>query len=174
MLVSDLKKTIREIPDFPKPGIVFYDVSTLFRNAGAFRAAVDTMVERFRGEPLDAIAGIEARGFVLAAAMAYRMETGLILVRKQGKLPAATEGESYTLEYGSASVEMHKDAVEKDQRVLVVDDLPATGGTAAATGRLVRRLGGRLQGYAFMVELEFLSGRDKLDSNNVFSLVRYE
>lgn len=174
MLVADLKKTIREIPDFPKPGINFYDVSTLFRKAAAFRAAVDTLVERFRGEPLDAIAGIEARGFVLAAAMAYRLEVGLILVRKQGKLPARTEAETYTLEYGTAAVEMHRDAVEPDQRVLVVDDLLATGGTAAATGRLVRRLGGRVQGYAFMVELEFLSGRGKLDSDNVFSLIRYE
>jgi len=174
MLVVDLKKTIREIPDFPKPGINFYDVSTLFRNAAAFRTAVDTMVERFRGEPVDAIAGIEARGFVLAAAMAYRMESGLILVRKKGKLPADTEAESYTLEYGTAEVEMHRDAVEKEQRILVVDDLLATGGTAAATGRLVRRLGGRLQGYAFMVELDFLSGREKLDSDNVFSLIRYD
>jgi len=174
MLVADLKKTIREIPDFPKPGINFYDVSTLFRKAAAFRAAVDTLVERFRGEPLDAIAGIEARGFVLAAAMAYRLEVGLILVRKQGKLPARTEAETYTLEYGTAAVEMHRDAVEPDQRVLVVDDLLATGGTAAATGRLVRRLGGRVQGYAFMVELEFLSGRGKLDSDNVFSLIRYD
>jgi adenine phosphoribosyltransferase len=174
MLVADLKKTIREVPDFPKPGINFYDVSTLFRNAEAFRTAVDTLVERFRGEPVDLLAGIEARGFVLAAAMAYRMETGLILVRKKGKLPAATEQESYELEYGTAEVEMHRDAVEPDQRVLVVDDLLATGGTAAATGRLVRRLGGRLQGYAFMVELEFLSGREKLDSDNIFSLIRYD
>ena len=174
MLVTDLKKTIREIPDFPKPGINFYDVSTLFRNAEAFRTAVDTMVERFRGEPVDAIAGIEARGFVLAAAMAYRMETGLILVRKKGKLPAETEGESYSLEYGTAEVEMHRDAVEQEQRILVVDDLLATGGTAAATGRLVQRLGGRLQGYAFMVELEFLAGREKLDSDNIFSLIRYD
>lgn len=174
MLVTDLKKTIREIPDFPKPGINFYDVSTLFRKAEAFRTAVDTMVERFRGETVDAIAGIEARGFVLAAAMAYRMETGLILVRKKGKLPAETEGESYSLEYGTAEVEMHRDAVEQEQRILVVDDLLATGGTAAATGRLVRRLGGRLQGYAFMVELDFLSGREKLDSDNIFSLIRYD
>jgi adenine phosphoribosyltransferase len=174
MLVADLKKTIREIPDFPKPGINFYDVSTLFRNAEAFHTAVDTMVERFRGEPVEAIAGIEARGFVLAAAMAYRMESGLILVRKKGKLPAATVAESYTLEYGTAEVEMHQDTVEPEQRVLVVDDLLATGGTAAATGRLVRRMGGRLQGYAFMVELDFLSGRETLESDNIFSLIRYQ
>jgi adenine phosphoribosyltransferase len=174
MLVADLKKTIREVPDFPKPGINFYDVSTLFRNADAFRIAVDKMVERFRGEPIDAIAGIEARGFVLAATMAYHMDRGLILVRKAGKLPSLTERESYSLEYGEASIEMHRDAVEAGQRVLVVDDLLATGGTAAATGRLIRRLGGELQGFAFMVELDFLSGRGKLDSDNVFSLIRYD
>jgi adenine phosphoribosyltransferase len=174
MLVADLKKTIREIPDFPKPGINFYDVSTLFRNAGAFRAAVDTLVQRFSGETIDAIAGIEARGFVLAATMAYRLDCGLILVRKAGKLPAETAEESYSLEYGEASIEIHRDAVEKGQRVLVVDDLLATGGTAAATGRLTRRLGGRLEGFAFMVELGFLPGREKLESDNIFSLIRYE
>lgn len=174
MLVADLKKTIREIPDFPKPGIKFYDVSTLFRNAVALRIAVDTMVERFRGEAIDAVAGIEARGFILAAAMAYRMECGLILVRKSGKLPGDTESESYNLEYGKASIEMHRDAVERDQRVLVVDDLLATGGTASATARLLERLGGRLAGYAFMVELNFLDGREKLDSDNIFSLIRYD
>lgn len=174
MLVADLKKTIREIPDFPKPGVNFYDVSTLFQNAVAFRVAVDTLVERFRGDSFDAVAGIEARGFVVAAAMAYRMECGLILVRKSGKLPAETDSESYTLEYGEASIEMHRDAIERDQKVLVVDDLLATGGTAAAAGRLLSRLGGRLAGYAFMVELNFLNGRSKLDSDNIFSLIRYD
>jgi adenine phosphoribosyltransferase len=174
MLVADLKKTIREVPDFPKPGINFYDVSTLFRNPEAFRTAVDTLVERFRGESIDAIAGIEARGFILASVMAYRMESGLILVRKQGKLPADTAAESYSLEYGQATVEMHRDAVEQGQRVLVVDDLLATGGTAATTGRLVRKLGGEVEGFAFMVELDFLKGREKLDSDNVFSLIRYD
>jgi adenine phosphoribosyltransferase len=174
MLVADLKKTIREVPDFPKPGINFYDVSTLFRNAEAFRTAVDTLLERFRGESIDAIAGIEARGFILASVMAYRMDCGLILVRKAGKLPAETAAESYSLEYGEASVEIHRDAIDAGQRVLVVDDLLATGGTAAATGRLIERLGGKLEGYAFMVELDFLSGRDKLDSQNIFSLIRYD
>jgi len=173
MLVTDLRKTIREVPDFPKPGINFYDVSTLFRNAEAFRTAVDTLVERFRGDSIDAVAGIEARGFVLASVMAYRMKCGLILVRKAGKLPAETAGESYSLEYGEASMEIHRDAIDAGQRVLVVDDLLATGGTAAATGRLIERLGGTLEGYAFMVELDFLSGRDRLDSQNIFSLIRY-
>ena len=174
MLVADLKKTIREVPDFPKPGINFYDVTTLFRNAEAYRTAVDTLVERFRGETIDAVAGIESRGFVLGAAMAYHLECGLILVRKAGKLPADTMSESYSLEYGEASIEIHRDAIERDQRILVVDDLLATGGTAAAAGRLVTRLGGRLEGYAFMVELGFLEGRSKLDSDNLFSLIRYD
>jgi adenine phosphoribosyltransferase len=174
MLVSDLKKTIREVPDFPKPGINFYDVSTLFRDAEAYRSAVERMVARFQGQPIDALAGIEARGFVLAAAMAYELGLGLVLVRKTGKLPAETEGESYQLEYGEARIEVHRDAVQPGQRVVVVDDLLATGGTAAATGRLVERLEGRLEGYAFLVELGFLRGRAKLGDSAVFSLLHYD
>ena len=174
MLVSDLKKTIREIPDFPKPGINFYDVSTLFREATAFHSAVERMVGRFRGQSIDALAGIEARGFVLASAMAYELGVGLVLVRKAGKLPGKTEEESYELEYGQASIEIHRDAVEPGQRIAIVDDLLATGGTAAAAGRLVERLGGRFEGYAFMVELGFLDGRQALGESNVFSLINYE
>ncbi len=173
MLVSDLKRTIREVPDFPKPGINFYDISTLFRNPVAFRSAVDRMLERYRGEKIDALAGIEARGFVVASAMAYQMGTGLILVRKPGKLPCDTEGEEYALEYGSGRVEVHRDAIAAGQRVLVVDDLLATGGTAAASGRVLERLGGRVEGYAFLVELLPLFGRKKLPSSNVFSLMQY-
>lgn len=173
MLVADLKKTIREVPDFPKPGITFYDVSTLFRNAEAFRSVVVRLVERYRGEKLDALAGIEARGFVLAAAMAYELGVGMVLVRKAGKLPCETEPEEYALEYGKARVEVHRDAVGPGQRVLVVDDLLATGGTAAAAGRIVQRLGGRVDGYAFLVELAFLGGRKQLASENVFSLIQY-
>jgi adenine phosphoribosyltransferase len=174
MLLADLKKTIREVPDYPKPGIHFYDVSTLFRNPEAFRSAVERMVGRFRGQPIDALAAIEARGFVLASAMAYALEVGLILVRKAGKLPAETEAEAYELEYGQEQVEVHRDAVKRDQKIVVVDDLLATGGTAAAAGRLVERLGGRLEGFAFMVELGFLNGRDALGDSNVFSLLHYE
>lgn len=173
LFVADLKRSIREVADFPKPGITFYDVSTLFRRAEAFASAVDRMVERFRGQPLDALAGIEARGLVLAAPMAHALGLGLILVRKQGKLPAATEGESYSLEYGESRVEVHRDAIETGQRVVVVDDLLATGGTAAAAGRLLQRLGARLEGYAFMVELDFLAGRPVLEHDNVFSLIHY-
>jgi adenine phosphoribosyltransferase len=174
MRVSELKKTIREIPDFPEPGITFYDVSTLFRDATAFGATVDKMEERFRGEPIDALAAIEARGFVLGAALAYRLGVGLILLRKKGKLPAETEGESYTLEYGAAHIEVHRDAVVEGQRLIVVDDLLATGGTAAAAGRLLDRLGGRIEGYAFMIELGFLRGRKRLGDSAVFSLIRYD
>lgn len=173
MLVSDLKRTIREVPDFPKAGITFYDISTLFRNPVAFRSAVDRMLERYRGEKIDALAGIEARGFVVASAMAYQMGIGLILVRKPGKLPCDTEGEEYALEYGTGRIEVHRDAVAAGQRVLVVDDLLATGGTAAASGRIIERLGGRVEGYAFLVELLPLSGRRKLPSSNVFSLIQY-
>ena len=174
MRVADLKKTIREVPDYPKPGINFYDVTTLFRDAEAFRAAVDVMVERYRGERIDALAGIEARGFVLASAMAYQLGVGLVLVRKEGKLPAATEGESYKLEYGEARMEIHRDAVEPGQRVVVIDDLLATGGTAVAAGRVLERLGARVEGYGFMVELEFLKGREELDSESVFTVIRYD
>jgi adenine phosphoribosyltransferase len=171
MLVHELRKIIREIPDFPKPGINFYDVSTLFRNAEAFRYTLEKMVERYRGERIDAVAGIEARGLVLAAVMARDLGTGLILVRKPGKLPWHTESEEYSLEYGTSRIEIHRDAVKAGQRILVVDDLLATGGTAAATGRLVQRLGGTIEGYAFMVELTFMGGRKHLDPAPVFSLI---
>jgi adenine phosphoribosyltransferase len=173
MLVSELKKAIREIPDFPKPGINFYDLSTLFRNAKAYRGAVDRMLERYRGERIDYMAGIEARGFILAGTLAYELGLGLVLLRKPGKLPGETVGESYALEYGEARLEMHKDAVEAGDRVVVVDDLLATGGTAAAAGKLIRSVGARVEGYGFLVELGFLGGREKLDSNAVFSLIQY-
>ncbi len=174
MLVSDLKQTIREVPDFPKPGINFYDVTTLFRHPEALRSTVRRLVERYEGDRFDALAGIEARGFVLASAMAYELGKGLVLIRKPGKLPAETETEEYSLEYGSATMEIHRDAVEKGQRVLVVDDVLATGGTARAAGNLVERLGATVEGYAFMVELGFLPGRKTLGDESVFSLIRYD
>jgi len=173
MLESDLKSTVREIPGFPKPGITFYDVSTLFRRADAFRAVVDRFVERYRDERIDVIAAIEARGFVLGAAAATELRVGLVLARKAGKLPHATETESYDLEYGCASIEVHRDAVEAGQRVLVVDDVLATGGTAAAVGRIVSRLGGHLTGYAFLLEIDALGGRKQLGGAPVFSLLHY-
>jgi len=173
MLVSDLKKIIREVPDYPKPGITFYDLTTLFKNGDAFRTVIDRLAERFRDDKIDLIAGIEARGFMLAAALAYQYEIGIVPVRKPGKLPWRITGEDYTLEYGQGRLEVHEDAVEKGQRVLIVDDVLATGGTAAATGRLVARLGAAVCGYAFLLELGFLNGRDRLGSNNVFSLITY-
>lgn len=173
MCGAELKRTIREVRDFPKVGINYYDVSTLFRDAVAFRAVIETLVERYRGERLDALAGIEARGFVVASAMAFELGTGLILVRKPGKLPAAKEAESYRLEYGEGRLEVHRDAVEAGQRVLVVDDLLATGGTAAATARILTRLGAQVAGFGFVIELSALGGRAALGSD-VFSLLQYE
>jgi adenine phosphoribosyltransferase len=173
MLVSDLKKLIREIPDYPKPGITFYDLTTLFRNGEAFRRVIERLAERFQKDRIDVVVGIEARGFMLAAALAYEYRVGIVPVRKPGKLPWRVTGEDYTLEYGSGRLEAHEDALEKGQRALIVDDVLATGGTAAATGRLVDRLGAVVCGYAFLLELGFLSGRTRLNSDNVFSLVSY-
>jgi len=173
MLVSDLKKIIREVPDYPKPGINFYDLTTLFKNGEAFRTVIERLAERFREDKIDVVVGIEARGFMLAAALAYEYELGVVPVRKPGKLPWRITAEDYTLEYGQGRLEVHDDAVEKGQRVLIVDDVLATGGTAAATGRLINRLGATVCGYAFLVELCFLNGRDRLGSDNVFSLITY-
>ncbi len=174
MLVGDLKKVIRKIPDFPKPGINFYDITTLFADPVAFRTAANKMIERYRGEKIDAFVGIEARGFILAAVMAYSLEAGLVLVRKPGKLPGKTLAEEYSLEYGAGQVEIHEDAVEPGQRVVIVDDLLATGGTAAAVGKLLNRVDARVEGFAFMVELAFLGGREGLGDRNVFSLLTYD
>jgi len=173
MLVSDLKKIIREVPDYPKPGITFYDLTTLFKNGPAFHSVIERLAERFRTDKLDAVIGIEARGFMIAAALAYELKLGIVPVRKPGKLPWKLMGEDYTLEYGTGRLEMHEDGIERGQRVLVVDDVLATGGTAAATGRLVERLGGKVYGYGFLAELKFLGGRERLGSDNVFSLISY-
>ncbi len=173
MLVSDLKKVIREVPDFPKPGVLFYDVSTVFERFDATRLVVGTLTERFRGEGVDVVVGIEARGFVLAALVAHQLGLGLAMVRKPGKLPRETLAEDYELEYGRGRLEMHRDAIGEKGRVLVVDDVLATGGTAAATGRLVARAGGRVVAFSFLAELEFLSGRSRLEGTEVFSLLRY-
>jgi adenine phosphoribosyltransferase len=173
MLVSDLKKIIREIPDHPKPGIVFYDLTTLFKDAGALHSVIDRLAERFRGDRIELIAGVEARGFMIAAALAYALKLGIVPIRKPGKLPWRVAGEDYTLEYGDGRLELHEDAVERDQRVLIVDDVLATGGTAAASARLIERLGGTVAGFAFLVELQFLKGRSRLTSDNIFSLISY-
>ena len=169
----DLRVRIRDIPDFPKPGIVFRDITPLLADADAFRAMVDRFVERYRGRA-DVVLGIESRGFLIGAAVAYGLGTGIALVRKPGKLPAQTYAARYELEYGSDMLEIHHDAIGTGHRVLIVDDLLATGGTAAAAVELVRRCGGDVLGCAFVIELAFLGGRRRLRDIEVFSLVTYE
>lgn len=172
-MTTDLKSLIREIPDFPKPGILFRDITTLLQKADAFRLAVDRLVERYRDDKIEQIVAIESRGFILASAMAYLLGTGLIPVRKPGKLPHETLRETYDLEYGSDSLEMHADALGGGHRVLIVDDLLATGGTASAALALARRSGANVVGCAFLIELSDLNGRARLGGLPVFSLVTY-
>src|SRR5246127_76202 len=174
MNADQLKKLIREIPDFPKPGILFYDITTLLRDKAGFAQLIDLFSEHYIGRQIDLILGMEARGFIFGPALAYRLNAGFVPVRKPGKLPAATVKCEYELEYGSNCLEVHKDAIEQGQRVLIVDDLLATGGTAEATARLVKSLGGEIAGLAFVVELDFLNGHDKLKPYNVFSLLHYD
>ena len=169
-----LKKLIREVPDFPKKGILFYDITTLLKDKVGFARLIDALSEHYIGKEIDLILGMEARGFIFGPALAYRLNAGFVPVRKPGKLPAETAKVSYELEYGSNSLEMHKDAIQKGQRVLIVDDLLATGGTAVATAELATRLGGHIAGLAFVVELDFLQGREKLAKYEVFSLLHYD
>jgi adenine phosphoribosyltransferase len=171
--VEELKKKIREIPDFPKEGILFYDVTTLLKDADGLRQAIDLMVDPYVGAGIDKVVGIESRGFILAPAIATRLGAGFVPVRKPGKLPAETLEVAYDLEYGQDRIEIHEDAIEAGERVLIVDDLMATGGTAAAAVELVRRLEANLVGAAFLVELEFLQGRSKVPGVEIFSLLKY-
>jgi len=173
-MVEQLTGLIREIPDFPKPGITFKDITPLLADADAFRAAVDGIADRFADLAVDRVLGIEARGFILAAPIAYRFGAGFTPVRKAGKLPWQVEAEEYALEYGTDLLEIHKDAVAPGERVLVVDDVLATGGTAAATIRLVEKLGGQVVGLGFILELAFLAGRQRLPGREIVSLIRYE
>jgi len=170
---DQLKKLIREIPDFPKKGILFYDITTLLKDKSGYAALIDQLAEHYIGKQVDLILGMEARGFIFGPALAYRLNAGFVPVRKPGKLPAATARVEYDLEYGSNALEVHKDAIEKGQRVLIVDDLLATGGTAQATAKLATTLGAQIAGLGFVVELDFLKGRDKLKSYDVFSLLHY-
>jgi adenine phosphoribosyltransferase len=171
--VDALKSKIRHVPDFPRAGILFYDVTTLLRDPQGFKLSLDSIVAPFEERAIDIIVGIESRGFILGGAVADRLGAGFVPVRKLGKLPAATVQASYALEYGSDSLEVHKDAVESGQRVLIVDDLLATGGTAAATVNLVESLGGRVEGVAFLIELVALNGRGKLADHQIHSVLRY-
>jgi adenine phosphoribosyltransferase len=173
-LTRDLGQLIRSIPDFPKEGILFRDITTLLKDAEGFRTAVDRMTEPYRKAKIDKVVCVEARGFILGGAMAYQLGCGVVPVRKPGKLPYEVETQSYTLEYGTACVEIHKDALESGETVLLVDDLLATGGTARAAADLVERLGGRIHGMAFLVELLDLQGRKLLDKYDVFSVIKYE
>ncbi len=172
--MEDLKKLIREIPDFPKPGILFYDITTLLKDKCGLRATIDAMCAHYRGQPIDVVLGIEARGFIFAPALAYALGAGFVPVRKPKKLPSECLRVSYDLEYGTDSLEMHKDAIVRGNRVLIVDDLLATGGTAAAVAKLVEQAGGTVAGLGFVVELTFLNGRRKLTGHDVFSLLKYD
>lgn len=168
-----IKSRVRDVPDFPKPGIVYKDITPILSDPRAFNMCLDLMAERYDGERLDAIVGIESRGFIFGAALAARMRKAFVPVRKPGKLPSATHKVSYDLEYGSDAIEIHQDAVHPGERVLVVDDLIATGGTAWAACELVRRLGGEVIGATFVIELEFLSGKQRLLPIETFSLLQY-
>ncbi len=169
----NLVETIREVPDFPKPGILFYDITTLLQNGSAFQQTVDTLLERYQGRSIDAIVAMESRGFIFGAPMAYKMGISLVPVRKPGKLPAETYEVSYDLEYGSNTLQIHRDALQPGARVLIVDDLLATGGTTVATCSLVEKLGAKIEEIAFVIELSFLHGRDKLKDYAVHSLIQY-
>ena len=171
--MSDLKKLIREVPDFPKPGILFYDITTLLQDPEGFAALTEQLVSRCGAFRPDTVVGIEARGFIFGPLLAARLGTGFVPVRKPGKLPAATDQITYDLEYGQDTLQIHRDAIRPAQRVLVVDDLLATGGTAAATCRLVEQSGGEVAGLVFVVELTFLEGRKKLADYDIVSLVEY-
>lgn len=171
--MPDLKKLIRDVPDFPRPGIRFKDITTLLKDPQALRYAFDKLLERYKGEKIDLVLGIESRGFIIAPHLAYQLGAGFVPVRKPGKLPAETMGETYDLEYGTDRIEIHTDAIAPGQTVLIVDDLIATGGTARAAAGLARKMGADIVGLAFLVELEFLKGREKLEGLSVFSLVKF-
>ena len=172
-MADRLAALVRDIPDFPRPGVTFKDITPLLADADGFRSAVDGIADRFDGAGIDRVLGVEARGFILAAPIAYRFGAGFTPVRKAGKLPWQVEAEEYELEYGTDLLEIHRDAIEPGERILVVDDVLATGGTAAATARLVERLGGEVVGLGFVLELGFLNGRSRLPERDVLSLVRY-
>ena len=173
MSAEELRAKIREVPDFPKPGILFYDITTLLKEPAGFRATIDALVAPCQDQHVDLVVGIESRGFILGAAVAERLGAGFVPIRKPGRLPSTTLGESYALEYGTDALEIHDDALGPGHRVLVVDDVLATGGTARAAVTLVQRLGSTLHAVAFLIELDFLKGRDKLAGSNVFSVLRY-
>jgi adenine phosphoribosyltransferase len=172
-MMDELKSKIRSVPDFPKPGIMFYDITTLLGDAAGFRQTVEALVAPYQGLGIEQVVGIESRGFILAAAVADRLGAGFVPVRKPGKLPSSTLTESYALEYGTDALQMHNDAIRGGQRVLLIDDVLATGGTARAASNLVRKGGGNLLALAFLIELHFLKGRDRLEGEQVYSVLQY-
>lgn len=171
---SDLKTTIRSVPDFPRKGIVFRDITTLLKDPAAFHRAIDLLAAKYTGRNIAKVVSVESRGFVLGAPLACALNAGFVPVRKPGKLPSETLREDYALEYGTDALEIHRDAIAPGERILLVDDLLATGGTILAACRLVERLGGEIAGLAFLIELSFLKGRDRLGKYDVFSLIEYE
>jgi adenine phosphoribosyltransferase len=170
----ELIKEIRSIPNFPKKGIVFRDITTLLKNKQAFARAVDLLYDHYKGQQIEKVVSVESRGFILAAALAYRLGAGFVPIRKPGKLPGTTLRQEYSLEYGTDAVEIHKDAISRGEKILLHDDLLATGGTIAAACQLVEKLGGEIVGISFLIELTFLQARKKLGGYDVFSLVQYE
>jgi len=171
--MEQLKAAIREIPDWPKKGILFYDITTLLKNGQCFHEVINALTTPYENKQVDLVVGIEARGFIMAPTVAYRLKAGFVPVRKPGKLPAATHQVSYELEYGTDTLEIHQDAIEPGNRVLIVDDLIATGGTARAVADIVEKMGGTVVGLAFMVELTALKGRQKLGNHKITSVLRY-
>jgi adenine phosphoribosyltransferase len=170
----DLARAVRSVPDFPIKGILFYDITTLLKDPVALKGTIDQLVNQYQEKGVDLVVGIESRGFIFGMPLAYELGVGFIPVRKPGKLPAETITESYDLEYGRNSLEIHTDAIEKGQKVLIIDDLLATGGTARATCNLVEKLGGEVLGLAFVIELTFLNGRNKLAEYDILSLIQYD
>ncbi|MEO5923999.1 MAG: adenine phosphoribosyltransferase [Bryobacteraceae bacterium] len=171
--MDQLKSLIREVPDYPKPGILFYDITTLLKDAGGLKQVLDSMRASVAGVKIDKVVGIEARGFIFAPALAYALGTGFVPIRKPKKLPSVTERMEYELEYGTDIIEIHKDAIEPGENILIVDDVLATGGTAAAAAKLIEKLGGKVAALSFVIELDFLDGRKKLPGHRVESLVHY-
>ncbi len=171
--MNELKNLIREVPDFPKAGINFYDITTLLKDPSGLKRTLDALKDRYKGSQIDTVVGIEARGFFFAPAVAYALGAGFVPVRKPGKLPYRTRQKEYALEYGTDKLEIHEDAIHPGQRVLIVDDVLATGGTARAVAELVADSGGLLQGLSFVIELDFLKGRDRLAGHDIFSLLHY-
>ncbi len=172
--IIEIRQAIRDVPNFPKPGVIFKDITPLLNNGALFKRTIDLLSDRYRSSSVDTVLGIESRGFIIGAALAYSMGASFCIVRKPGKLPYETHSASYELEYGSDTLEVHRDGISPGSQVLIVDDLLATGGTAAATAALVSKLGGKVVEFAFVIELSFLNGREKLKPHGIFSLVQYD